>query len=77
MARPVPSGGLSISRVGVVWGYNLAWMVIQDIAKLGLYHQLTARRTGTTLLETRMRAALNEFGDLHRPAGSKSVAAGA
>jgi hypothetical protein len=49
-------------------------MVLQDIAKLGLYHQLKARRTGTTLLQSRMRTALNEFGALHRPAGPRSVA---
>ena len=60
--------------VGLVWGYNLAWMVIQDVAKLGLYRELNARRMGTTLLETRMRTSLTEFGDLHRPAGPRSVA---
>jgi hypothetical protein len=49
-------------------------MALQDIAKLGLYHQLKARRTGTMLLQTRMRVAVNEFGDLHSPAGPRSVA---
>jgi H+-transporting ATPase len=55
------------SLVGLVWAYNLAWMIVEDIAKLALYRTLNARRTGTTLLETRMGAALQDFGDLLRP----------
>ena len=61
--------------VGLVWGYNLAWMVIEDVAKLGLYRELQARRMGTTLLQTRMRTSLAPFGGLHRPAGPRSAAA--
>jgi hypothetical protein len=56
-------------------GYNLAWMVVEDVAKLGLYRELQARRMGTTLLQTRMRTSLSPFGGLHRPAGPRSAAA--
>jgi H+-transporting ATPase len=31
--------------IGLVWGYNLAWMVVQDIVKLGLYRILDPRRS--------------------------------
>ncbi len=61
--------------VGLVWGYNLAWMVVEDVAKLGLYRELKARRMGTTLLQTRMRTSLTTFGGLHRPAGPRSAVA--
>jgi hypothetical protein len=23
--------------IGFVWGYNLVWMIVQDVTKLGLY----------------------------------------
>jgi len=26
--------------IGLVWAYNIAWMIVQDIVKLGLYHIL-------------------------------------
>jgi H+-transporting ATPase len=32
LVPPLPWG-----LIGLVWGYNLAWMVVQDIVKLGLY----------------------------------------
>ena len=35
---------LSWKMIGMVWAYNLVWMVIQDIIKLGVY-QLTEHRT--------------------------------
>ena len=32
--------------IGWVWVYNLIWMVIQDIVKLGLYRHLESRGSG-------------------------------
>ena len=26
--------------IGLVWAYNIAWMIVQDIVKLGLYRIL-------------------------------------
>jgi hypothetical protein len=31
---------LSWGIIGFVWGYNLVWMIVQDIVKLGLYRIL-------------------------------------
>src|SRR6184192_2172418 len=29
--------GLPWRIIGFVWGYNLAWMIVQDVVKLGIY----------------------------------------
>jgi H+-transporting ATPase len=31
--------------IGFVWGYNLLWMIVQDIVKLGLYRLLDPGRS--------------------------------
>ena len=31
--------------IGLVWGYNLLWMIVQDIVKLGLYRVLDPARS--------------------------------
>ncbi len=39
----VPS--LSWRIIGFVWGYNLVWMIVQDVTKLGLYQILDPARS--------------------------------
>jgi len=50
-----------------VWVYNLAWMVIQDIVKLGLYWRLEARGSGRALIPW-LRHPLDSHAGLHQHA---------
>jgi len=54
------------SIIGWVWVYNLVWMVIQDIVKLGLYRRLEAGRTGRAFLG--LRHPLDAHAGLHQHA---------
>ena len=45
--------------IGFVWGYNLAWMIVQDIMKLGLYGILDPRRSWKKSLFQPLRATLH------------------
>jgi H+-transporting ATPase len=29
--------------IGLVWAYNLVWMIVQDVVKLGIYRELNSR----------------------------------
>jgi H+-transporting ATPase len=44
--------------IGLVWGYNLAWMVVQDIVKLGLYRILDPRRSWKKSLFQPLRVSI-------------------
>ncbi|HQU16715.1 MAG: plasma-membrane proton-efflux P-type ATPase [Chromatiales bacterium 21-64-14] len=43
--------------VGLVWAYNVAWMVLQDAVKLGLYRVLPGTDAGTVSEQARTDAA--------------------
>jgi len=46
--------------IGLVWGYNLAWMVVQDIVKLGLYGILDPGRSWKKSLFQPLRASMGD-----------------
>jgi len=53
------------SLIGWVWLYNLIWMLVQDIIKLRVYHELALRATGRTPFLARLKASLDPHGNLH------------
>jgi hypothetical protein len=52
--------------IGFVWGYNLVWMIVQDVTKLGLYEagssSLIGRGRFSGLLEFQRLAGQRLFG---------------
>jgi H+-transporting ATPase len=44
--------------VGWVWIYDLIWMVVLDVVKLGIYHALTSRRSGRSVFVHRLHQRL-------------------
>ncbi len=49
---------LSLRLIALVWFYNLAWMVAQDIAKRAAYRELERRASGATVLLSRLKTPL-------------------
>lgn len=45
--------------IGLVWAYNLAWMFVQDLAKLAIYHELALRAAKATPFLARLTEQLN------------------
>ncbi|MDP1752372.1 MAG: plasma-membrane proton-efflux P-type ATPase [Reyranella sp.] len=53
--------------VGLVWGYNLVWMVVQDGVKLMVYRELARRAGRTTAFLARLKTPLHGIYELtHR-----------
>jgi H+-transporting ATPase len=50
--------------IGLVWGYNLAWTVVQDGVKLIVYRELVRRAGGTTAFLARVKRPLHGIHDL-------------
>jgi H+-transporting ATPase len=44
--------------IGLVWGYNLVWMVVQDVMKLGLYRILDPGRSWKRSLFQPLRVSI-------------------
>jgi len=53
--------------IGWVWAYNLVWMVIQDVVKLGLYRRLDARSSSRRSFPW-LRRPLDAHAGLHQHA---------
>jgi H+-transporting ATPase len=47
--------------IGLVWGYNLVWMFILDVAKLGIYRELSHRATGSAPFLARLKLPLHGY----------------
>ena len=52
----VPS--LSWGIIGLVWAYNIVWMIVQDVVKLGLYGIVDPGRSWKRSLFQPLRASL-------------------
>jgi H+-transporting ATPase len=46
------------SIIGFVWGYNLIWMIVQDVVKLGLYGILDPARSWKSSLFQSLRVPM-------------------
>jgi H+-transporting ATPase len=51
---------LSWSLIGLVWVYNLAWMLVLEIAKLAVYRELDRRAAGGTTFISRLKMPLSD-----------------
>jgi H+-transporting ATPase len=49
---------LSWSLIGLVWIYNLAWMLVLEMAKLAAYRELDKRASGGTVFLSRLKMPL-------------------
>ena len=49
---------LSWRIIGFVWAYNIVWMIVQDVVKLGLYHILDPTHSWKRSLFERLRTGL-------------------
>jgi magnesium-transporting ATPase (P-type) len=52
--------------IGWVWVYNLAWMGLQDLVKVGVHRELDRRASGATRFLSRLQAHLHPQGQLHQ-----------
>ncbi len=52
--------------IGWVWVYNIVWMVVQDIVKLMLHHEIDRRSTGLHPVLARLNTVLHPHGGLHQ-----------
>ncbi|WP_051335299.1 plasma-membrane proton-efflux P-type ATPase [Methylocapsa acidiphila] len=50
---------LSLGLIALVWIYNLAWMVVQDIVKRAAYREIELRAGGATLFLSRLKTPLH------------------
>jgi H+-transporting ATPase len=50
---------LSWGIIGFVWAYNLAWMIVQDVVKLGLYGILDPDRSWRRSFFQLLRVSMN------------------
>jgi len=48
--------------IGLVWAYNIAWMFVQDLAKLAIYRELAQRAAKATLFLARLTTRLHASG---------------
>ncbi len=51
--------------IGYVWLYNFAWMIVQDIAKLGTYSLINNKAEHKRRFLHNMTCSLHSHGDLH------------
>jgi len=56
---------ISWHLIGVIWLYNLAWLGIADLVKLGLYRGLDLRETRQLGWQRRLHQRLDSFRGLH------------
>lgn len=54
--------------IGLVWAYNIAWMFVQDLAKLAIYKELALRAAKATPFLSRLNERMNAFGKSRAPA---------
>ena len=54
------------SLIGLIWLYNLAWLVVLDTIKIGLYRRFELRETGQKNWQKWFHTSLDAFGGLHR-----------
>jgi H+-transporting ATPase len=52
--------------IGLVWAYNLVWMIVQDVVKLGIYWELNARAANQTPFLKHLKAVVHPHGALHQ-----------
>ena len=48
--------------IGLVWAYNLVWMIVQDVVKLGIYWELNARAANQTPFLKHLKAVVHPHG---------------
>ena len=53
-------------HAGVVWAYNLVWMIVQDVVKLCIYWELNARAANQTPFLKHLKAVVHPHGALHQ-----------
>jgi len=53
-------------HAGVVWPYNLVWMIVQDVVKLCIYWELNARAANQTPFLKDLKAVVHPHGALHQ-----------
>jgi len=51
---------LSWGMIGLVWAYNIVWMIVQDIVKLGLYRILDPAQSWKRSLFEPLRVAVRD-----------------
>jgi H+-transporting ATPase len=59
--------------VGLIWGYCIVWVFIEDLAKLGVYHHLNLSAPRHRAFLDRVQGSAHPYGNLHggRPEKSK------
>jgi hypothetical protein len=53
-------------HAGVVWAYNLVWMIVQDVVKPCIYWELNARAANQTPFLKHLKAVVHPHGALHQ-----------
>jgi H+-transporting ATPase len=48
--------------IGLVWAYNLVWMIVQDVVKLGIYRELNSRAKNRTPFLKHLKAVVHPHG---------------
>ena len=61
--------------IGLVWAYNLAWMIVQDVVKLGVYRELNARAKNRTPFLKHLKATVHQHGASHQHLISRTTPA--
>jgi len=56
---------ISWSLIGFIWLYNLVWLIVLDLLKLGLYRRFDLRETRQTRWQQWLHARLDSFHGLH------------
>ena len=64
---------LSWDLIALVWIYNLAWMIVQDVAKRAAYRELEQRANRTTVFLSRLKMPL--YGRV-APGGAEEASGG-
>ena len=57
---------LSWNLIGWVWAYNIVWMVVQDVVKLGVYRELNARAKNRTPFLKHIKVVVHPHGALYQ-----------
>ena len=52
--------------IGLVWVYNLMWMVVQDVVKLAIYRELNSRAKNQTAFLRHLKAFVHPRGTLYQ-----------
>lgn len=69
LAAAMPLFGLlvpavSLGMIGLIWGYNIVWLFILDLFKIGLYRIFEQRETGQSRWQW-LHRPLDAFRGLH------------